>query len=65
MPCVKGRKWYLGNGLIPLSSKVHRNLTRSLYHKTLLLYQNVKERTIPPAFYQPVQNNTEFCDTIS
>ena len=55
MPRVIGRKWYLGNGLKPLSSKVHRNLTRSLYHKTLLL-QNVKEHTIPPAFYRPVHN---------
>ena len=55
MPCVKGRKWYLGNGLKPLSSKIHRNLTRSLYHKTRLLYQNVKERTIPPALVWLVQ----------
>lgn len=50
MPCVKGRKQHWGNGQEPLSSKVHRNLTRSLYHKTLLLYQNVKEHKIPPAF---------------
>ena len=64
-PCVEGRKWYLGNGQKPLSSKVHRNLTRSLYHKTLLLYQNVKERTIPPASNQPVHKITEFCDTFS
>ena len=55
MPCVKGRKQYWGNVLKPLSSKVHRNLTRSLYHKTLLLYQNVKERTIPPALVWLVQ----------
>ena len=55
MPRVIGRKCHLGNGLIPLSSKVHRNYTRSSYHKTLFLYQNVKERTIPPALVWLVQ----------
>jgi len=48
MPYIEGRKKNVGNGLKPLSSKVHRNFTRSLYHKTLSLYQNVKEHKIPP-----------------
>ena len=55
MPYIEGRKKNVGNGLKPLPSKVHRNLTRSFYHKTRLLYQNVKERTIPPALVWLVQ----------
>jgi hypothetical protein len=63
MPYIEGRKKNVGNGLKPLSSKVHRNFTRSLYHKTLSLYQNVKEHKIPPVIPDRCITFSEFCDT--